>query len=244
MMFLDESGNHDLRRIDPSYPVFVLGGIIAERSYVREVIDPVFRRFKRRHFGRDDIVLHTVDMHKGRGNYGFLTDPSCRTEFFVDLNAMLEGLEFQVIACVVKKVEHVHRYEAEAADPYHVALKYLVERFCLDLGQELDSGFICAERRNPGLDFGLLEVWEELRRAGTEHISAAEIDAKILELDLKDKRPNLSGMQLADLVITPIERHVAGKLAKPNEVRWEVVERKLRKVNGEYLGPGLIIRPR
>lgn len=244
MMFLDESGNHDLRKIDPVYPVFVLGGVIVERSYVREVIDPEFRQFKIRHFGRDGVVLHTVDMHRGRGDYGFLTDPAHRAAFYTDLNEMLERLEYQVVACVVKKTEHIQRFGENAADPYHIGLEYLVERFCLELGSATDSGFICAERRNPGLDDSLLAVWHELLQSGTRHTSGREIDSKIVGIDLKDKRPNLSAMQLADLVITPIGRHVAQRPQKEFEVQWAVIEKKLRRIRGEYLGPGLIVRPK
>lgn len=242
-MYLDESGNHDLRKIDPAYPVFVLGGAIIERSYIRQVIEPELRQFKMAHFGREDVILHTVDMSKGRGDYAFLADPLRRTTFYSELNGMLRRLDYQVVACVVKKPEHVLRYGANAADPYHTSLKYLVERFCLELGQEDDSGFICAEKRNSGLDTGLINVWSELLRSGTEHVTSKEIDAKIVGLDLKDKRPNLAGMQLADLVITPIGRHIAGKPHKLHEVHWTVVESKLRRVNGTYEGPGLIIRP-
>jgi hypothetical protein len=33
MLFLDESGDHNLAIIDPQYPVFVLGGVVLEKSY-------------------------------------------------------------------------------------------------------------------------------------------------------------------------------------------------------------------
>ena len=33
VMFLDESGDHNLAVIDPSYPLFVLGGVIVDQRY-------------------------------------------------------------------------------------------------------------------------------------------------------------------------------------------------------------------
>lgn len=33
VLFLDESGDHNLSLIDPQYPVFVLGGAIVEKEY-------------------------------------------------------------------------------------------------------------------------------------------------------------------------------------------------------------------
>lgn len=245
VLFLDESGDHNLRRVNPVYPVFVRGGIIVDRAYTRDVIDPRMRRFKQRFFGREDVILHTVDMGKGRGDYAFLADPLIRTNFFASLNSMLRELEYLVIACVIKKPEFVAKYGNNAQDPYMYCLEILVERFCQELGDTLDGGFICAEKRNPGLDRELLDAWQKLIAPGGGIVSMppSEIDARIVRLDLKDKMPNLAGSQLADLVITPIGRHVAGMPPKENEVQWSVVETKLRRVSGDSIGRDLVIRP-
>src|SRR5688500_14838361 len=42
LLYLDESGNHDLRptKINPRYPVFALGGVVVDRAYERTVIAP------------------------------------------------------------------------------------------------------------------------------------------------------------------------------------------------------------
>jgi hypothetical protein len=53
----------------------------------------------------------------------------------------------------------------------------------------------------------------------------------------------LAGMQLADLMVTPIGRHILKSPVKPNRVQWNVVESKLRRVDERYLGVGLVIRP-
>lgn len=238
VMFLDESGDHNLKRINRNYPVFVLGGVIVDRAYAREVIEPTVRQFKLDHFGRDDVILHTVDMSKGRDDYGFLADP-----FYAELNAMLQRLEYKVVACVIRKDELVEKYGINAVDPYMYSLDILVERFCKELGTAVDGGFICAEKRNPGLDRELMEAWEKLRRIGTDYASAREIDEKIIGLDLKDKKPNIAGMQLADLIITPVGRHVAKTPIRLNEVEWRVAESKLRRAGGSYRGRGLVIRP-
>jgi hypothetical protein len=245
MMYLDESGDHNLKSINPVYPVFVLGGVIVERAYVRDVIEPRMRQFKREHFERDDVILHTVDMGKGRGDYAFLANPTRRAAFYADLNAMLRELDYKVAACVIKKPDHMRKYGLNAADPYMYSLDILVERFCKELGDELDAGFICAEKRNPGLDRDLMRAWQTLiiSGTGTGYVNSSEIDKKIIALDLKDKTPNLAGMQLADLVITPIGRHVAGRPVKAEEVQWTVVEGKLRRHEKSYHGSGLVVRP-
>ncbi len=191
------------------------------------------------------MILHTVDMGRGGGEYTFLSDSVLRTSFYSDLNTMLQELEYKVVACVIKKPEHVAQYKNNAVDPYHYSLDILIERFCKELGTELDRGFICAEKRNPKLDSDLMEAWETLLTsgAGTGYATSKEIDKKIVGFTLRDKKPNLAGMQLADLVITPIGRHVAGKTPKADQVQWGVVESKFRRHMGRYKGVGLVILP-
>jgi len=244
-MYLDESGDHNLKRINARYPLFVLGGVIVDRAHVRDVIEPEMRSFKQKFFGRDDVILHTVDMGRGRDEYGFLADPGHRATFYTELNAMLQAWNYLVVACVIDKQAHVATHGASATDPYMYSLDILVECFCSELGDELDSGFVCAERRNPGLDRELMEAWLQLVRGtrGTGTMKSHEIDARIVGFDLHDKKPNLAGMQLADLVITPIGRHINRQPVKDNEIQWSVVEEKLKRVSGSYMGQGLIIRP-
>jgi hypothetical protein len=242
-MFLDESGTHKLTKIEPTYPVFVLGGVVIDRAYVRDVIEIEMNQFKQRYFGRTDIVLHTVEMNNGTGDYAFLADTATRTAFYDDLHTHLQSWDYKVIACVIKKPELVKRYGTAAKDPYMYSLDILVERFCNELDEELDAGFICAEKRGGSLDRELMIAWENLRTRGTRYMGAHQIDCRIVSLDLRDKKPNLAGMQLADLVITPIGRHIVGATPKPNRVRWPVVEGKLRRVKGAYMGYGLVIRP-
>lgn len=241
MLFLDESGDHNLhpKKINPHYPVFVLGGVIVNRAHVRNVIEPEMRQFKQAHFGREDVILHTVDMGKGRRNYGFLANPGKRRRFYADLSSLLDQWDYQVVACVFDKPRYIQQFTSPL-DPYHYGIELLVERFCAELGDKTDAGFICAEMRNPGLDRELMAAWERLKRTGTDHALSAEIDRKIIDFSLKDKQPNMAGLQLADLAVTPIGRHAVGKAPTSNEVQWEVVERKLQRVGG---ATGLIIRP-
>lgn len=245
VMYLDESGDHNLKRISASYPIFVLGGVIVDRAYGREVVDPALREFKLKFFGRDDVILHTVDMGRNEGDYAFLADADVRAEFYADLNGMLDTLEYNVVACAVKKPELLEKYGENASDPYMYALEILIERFCIELGEKRDGGFVCAEKRDPKLDRRLIAAWENLRTlgAGTGFASANIIDERIVGFDLRDKKPNLACMQLADLVITPIGRRVAGRPIKSHQVQWTVVERKLRRDRGRYIDAGLIILP-
>ena len=43
VLFLDESGDHNLTVIDPNYPVFVLGGVIVDQEYADGPLAEAFR---------------------------------------------------------------------------------------------------------------------------------------------------------------------------------------------------------
>jgi hypothetical protein len=98
-----------------------------------------------------------------------------------------------------------------------------------------------AERRDPTLDRGLDLAWLNLKIQGTRFMQAKTIDDRIVGLNLRAKTDNLAGLQLADLVVTPIGRHVLGK---PDRDDWAVVREKFRRsLKGKIEGFGLVVLP-
>jgi hypothetical protein len=152
LLFLDESGDHNLVKIDPSYPVFVLGGVIVERAYVSSVVTPRMQQFKLDFFGRDDVILHTAEIARTKGAFTILKDIHVRAAFYAELNAMMRELEYKVVACAIHKDRHLAKYGVNAVDPYMYSLEVLVERFCHEIGDVPDAGLIYAEKRDPLLD--------------------------------------------------------------------------------------------
>ena len=129
-----------------------------------------------------------------------------------------------------------------ALDPYLLSLDVLVELFCLDLGDVFGGGVIVAEKRDAVLDRQLDVAWLNLKIRGTRFLQAKAIEKRLLGLNLRDKSENVAGLQLADLVVSPIGRHVLGKPAKED---WSIVESKLRRgPNGSYDGYGLVSLPK
>lgn len=242
VMYLDESGEHRLSSINDKYPVFVLGGVIADRAYVREVIDPAFQAFNRRFFGTEEVVLHTVDIRKNAGVFAALGDPGFRREFFEHLNALIDSLDVQIVATVVDKHRYRETHGTTAQDPYLHCMESPVDHFCLVLGEARDSGFICAERRNVTLDRELTEAWEALRTgdAVRGYRRARHIEERIVGFEIRGKHPARAAMHLADLVVTPIGRYAAGKPQAENRIRWDVVAPKIQRINDVS---GLILRP-
>ncbi|MCO5176120.1 MAG: DUF3800 domain-containing protein [Thermomicrobiales bacterium] len=163
VMFLDESGDHSLSIIDPQYPLFVLGGVIVDQDYATGEMEERVRQFKLDLFGRDDIILHTADITRSKGAFSKMRHTVFREQFYSNLNELIRSLDFQVIACVIRKNEHYERYGLDAIDPYMLSLNVLVERFCFEIGETPSGGLIVAEKRNPTLDHQLEIGWLNLR---------------------------------------------------------------------------------
>ena len=171
-LFLDESGDHNLSVIDPNYPIFVLGGVIVDNDYAEGPLTEELNRFKREMFGHDAIILHTADIVRNRNGFEALKDSRFRNRFYNGLNDLMQNLSYSIVACVIRKYEHLRRYMGAARDPYHLSLNVLVERFCLDIGNVGNGGSIVAESREPTLDRGLKLAWSELKTRGTGYIPA------------------------------------------------------------------------
>jgi hypothetical protein len=246
VMFLDESGNHALDVLDPDYPLFVLGGIIVDRTYARTVLERRILTLKYEFFGDPDIVLHTADIVRAKNGFEALKDVVFRDRFYEALNTLMRDLEYTVVACVIKKDEHLRKYGARAADPYMYALEVLVERFCRSIHEDdeagggVDGGIMFAEKRRPDLDHQLNLAWEKLKKRGAWYMNSTAIKERIVDLSLKDKSLNIAGLQLADLVVSPIGRAMMGK---PTREDWAIVESKFRRVGSRHLGPGLVVLP-
>lgn len=237
-LFLDESGSHNLAVIDPQYPLFVLGGVIIEQRHLEEVVQPELDRLKRDLFGSERLVLHTADLTRNRRGFESLKDAEVRSRFYQKLNTLMARWEYAVIACVVRKEEHLRRYGVGALDPYLLSLGVVLEGFLFEVGEE--EGAVVLERRGYPLDRQLELAWENLKVQGTEHLRGAELARRVTSFTLHPKRENLAGLQLADLVVTPIGRRVLGKRTHED---FRIIERKFRRVGNSYKGVGLTVLP-
>ena len=188
-LYLDESGDHNLTVVDPQFPVFVLGGVIVDQDYAEGPLTDALNEFKREMFGRTDIILHTADIVRRRRDFEILKEDGLRERFYHELNQLMDYLSYTVIACAIRKNEHVDRYGVTAMNPYMLSLEVLVERFCYDVGSVADGGLIIAERRERSLDRGLELAWENLTAQGTRFLRPRTIATRIVALNLREKAP-------------------------------------------------------
>jgi hypothetical protein len=241
ILFLDESGDHNLVKIDQSHPIFVLGGVVANKDYALGEMTDKVNQFKMDLFNTTNIILHTADFTRQKNGFEALIDRGFCENFYQRLNKLISELDITIIACAVKKQSHFERYGFEAVDPYHLSLNVLVERFCYMIEKE-KKGIIVAEARDSTLDRQLDIAWLNLKISGTHFMQAVEINQKIKSLETRTKQDNLAGLEIADIIVTPIARRI---LKRQSRIDLEIIKNKMRKNHlGEITGYGLVILPK
>lgn len=239
LVFVDESGDHGLATIDPSYPVFVLVFAIIEKAVYADRIVPAILRLKFRYFGHDQVILHEHDIRKTKSPFGILREASVRESFMQDLDELVRGAEFTLVASVIRKEDLRARY-ATPRNPYHVAMAFGLERVFLELrnARGCDGGttHVLFERRGDKED---AEAELEFRR-----VCAANATNEVFPFDpvMCLKACNSPGLQLADLLARPIGRSIID----PDQANraYRIIETKFRRnPNGNIHGWGLKVFP-
>ena len=242
ILFLDESGDHNLTLIDPQHPIFVLGGVIANRDYALGEMTEKWDAFKKDLFGTATIILHTADFTRQKNGFERMKDRVFCENFYQKLNQLLFELDITIVTCAIKKQQLMEKYGLEALDPYHLSLNVLVERFCFMIEDNTSKGQIIAEARDTTLDRQLDLAWLNLKISGTRYMQAINIDKKIDHLSIKTKEDRLAGLEIADAIVTPVARHVLGRKSR---IDVDMLKNKMRRSHaGEVNGYGLVVLPK
>lgn len=204
IFYADESGDHSLVTVDPTFPVFVLS-ICGFRigDYCQRVV-PSIQRFKFKYFGHDMVVLHEREIRKQMNDFVILTEMRLREEFMAELSQIIAAMPFKIFAVIIDKAEFKADFFPD--NPYVVALRYCLEEVYRFLRSKRIADrryFFIFERRGPKEDRDL-EL--EFRRI-TDGENVFRTPFPGFNIRFADKRSNSTGMQLADLTARPIGLH-------------------------------------
>jgi hypothetical protein len=234
-IYVDESGDHSLESINPEYPLFVLAFCLAAKADYRAQIAPEMAGFKHHWFGHEAVVLHAHEIRKEKGDFKFLFDRKVRERFLDDLTALMDRLSYTLIVSAIDKVRLNHQY-AEPDNPYSIAMQFCLERaffYLREQGEVEKLTHVLVESRGRKEDADLELVFRRICDGANAFGHRLPFEVVFV-----DKKQNLAGLQLADLVCHPIGRH----LLKPGQKNraYEVVEKKFRRSGGGRLeGYGL-----
>lgn len=235
LVFVDESGDHGLDKIDAQYPVFVLLFVIIKKQDYISQICPSVQRFKMKFWGHDEVVLHEHDMRKPVGDFKFLLEPNIRAVFIEELNELISQLPLTIIAVVIDKSQMRMKY-ADPRSPYHYGMEVGLERVWMhlnDLGQTDKTTSIVVERRGATEDSDLELAFRRVC-AGANKLGKSFP----FQIVMIPKSANSIGLQAADLMARSIGIH----FLRPDQSNraYEIIKNKFRKSpSGEIKGWGL-----
>lgn len=249
ILFIDETGDHSLAKIDKQYPVFVLSGVIIDEDYHEQKLTALLNSFKIKHFGTKEINLHSKEMTHPQSAknklYMKFLDPDFRRKFYKDFEHLLNKADISVVACVIMKNKHFANYGLEAKDPYLLSFDNLLNRLIFDLSND-EKGKIVAESRNSVLDNQLEIAYLTTRIEGTNKVRPAEIKLKLdSSIKFMQKSDNIAGLEISDMVASPIARHYLGKKERPgHQLSYESVFGKVRNIKGRWENIGITVLPK
>jgi hypothetical protein len=244
VVYVDESGDHSLASINPDFPVFVLALCVIHKRHYAEKIIPAVEKLKFNYFGHDSVVLHEHDIRKQKGDFAFLSHLPTRLEFVGQLSSIMDASNFILIACVVDKAR-MSKSEGASTNPYHIALDICLEclrGFLAEKKQDHLQTHVVVECRGKKED---RELELEFRRicdgnnAGNRQLP--------FDVVFADKKTNLAGLQLADLVARPVGLNYI-RPAQANQA-FDMLKRKFycnggrEHVGSGYENVGLMIYP-
>ena len=202
LVFVDESGDHSLTRINPQHPVFVLAFVIIRKSDYIGTLCPALQHFKMRYWGHDEVVLHEHEIRKPQDAFSFLLRRPVRERFLEELTALMEAMPATIVAVLIDKPAFAAGPDDPATGVYDHAMKIGIDavfRFLIEAGQAEQRTPVIVECRGRKED-------RELELAFRRHCDVGGTHARPLPFDLVmvPKTSNSAGLQIADLVARPI----------------------------------------
>jgi hypothetical protein len=223
LVFIDETGDHSLEKIDSDFPVFAIAGVIFDPT---DYPDAVFRfnRLKLNYFNHEGVIIHSREIASREGDFVFLNNKERRENFLSEISLQINLTKMSIVGAATKKEELKNRYH-NPWNPYDISFHFVLEKiFKYACNEEIDYIHFIAESRGRKEDKELHKVFENFKKkdkTGTIRMFPRFIDEKKLDkihmrLEFRKKQSNIIGHQIADLVVSPIARTVLKKKDHPS----------------------------
>jgi hypothetical protein len=207
-MFVDEFGSPGRSGYATANERFLsLTGVIVSDYEFERFLTPQLEELKERHFGRmpdgTPIVLHRVDLLKGRPPFGAMRDAFKRAYFERELIDYLRWLDCTVVTVVLDKKAYEKQTGGEwRAHPYHLCMEVLLERFLMFLDGKGGQGRVVSEARGMREDQYLGRAVDYFYAPGNAYFDRLRPALRFPEGCVRTvpKSQNNAGLQVADLV--------------------------------------------
>lgn len=262
VMGLDENGSSDLvsikRKIDAGSPIdisikdFTLTGVVFNRSNY-ETLKQQMNDVKYSFWdgGLSDykgelkrVCFHSREIRKREHPFNKIN----YDDFIPALSKMIDSIPTRIFSCYIDKEKHFKRYKTPD-HPYHVAVRFILERYCKGLNDANKKGVIIIESRGPKEDkFVLGHILEIIEKGSTQNSSnhfknlvGVYFNPKWWVAD--NNQSSFVVLELADLISFPIHKYARNQCsAEFKDQSFSMIEKNIYKYP-KYIGWGLKIWP-
>lgn len=214
-LFVDEVGNGDMKAAaaDPNARYLSLTGYLTRQSTHEIVIQPRMDDMKAELFGHTPdkpVILHRREIVRREGAFQCLRNEETSERFNTWLLDFLDRVPALVFTVQINKSDHLNKYTAWRHDPYHYCMQCMLERYVMWLSWHNFNGDVLIEARGKEPDRKLAASYERLYNHGTRYVSKNTFQNTLLtkKLQLRSKKANIAGLQIADLIAHPSARHM------------------------------------
>ncbi len=180
-------------------------------------------------WGNRNVIFHSRDIRKCEKEFRILVDLAIKNDFYEKVNKIVSMPNYSIIASAVKQAEYIDKFGGLEENVYDVALSFVIEQAVIILGQ-IDTNaelVIIIERRGTKEDKQLLSHFKKVCTTGLGNATPETLQKLCAGFIFHNKKENINGLQLADLVAYPIARHVLAP-DKPNQA-FEVLKPRIYK---------------
>lgn len=238
-LYIDESGDHVFKKLDSTNHRYLclLGCWFRALEY--RAFHAALEVMKQEHLPHnpdEPIVLHREDLINRRGPFGVFREPGRREAFDNALLDVIAQAEFKFVAIVIDKKAVIDSYGATAAHPYHLAMGFMLQRYCGLLNHISRCGDVMAESRGGREDRLLKDSYERSYQRGAWQQPSRFFQEALTtrQLKLKAKKTNIAGLQLADILGHPVKQEVLRKYGRLNSPAAPFAIRLLEVVRGKF----------
>jgi hypothetical protein len=229
MVFVDESGDHQLNKYPKDFPMFVLAFVIISKDEYCDHLLPRFSRLKLKYFPDVSTIFHEREIRKAEKRFAFLTNADMRKSFQSDLSALMTEIDYKVAAVAINKEEKINRGML-TEDLYELGVKHGLAKIECFLKSQNDFNYttVTFESRafsTDGYRQGDEKLYKYFKETANENFG----------IEIHIKSAGGLGLQFADLIARPIGIHVL----RPNQSNraWDIIK-------GKMCQDGLVLLPK
>ncbi|OGM97310.1 MAG: hypothetical protein A2817_03565 [Candidatus Yanofskybacteria bacterium RIFCSPHIGHO2_01_FULL_39_8b] len=227
LLSLDETGKASFNH--PS-KLFILSGVVIPEKY-KQKLDNKIRRLKKKFFNDEEVVFHSRDMSRRKGQFAILQDPKKELQFWSEFISIANNDEVSLLFVVVNKEKAKALCWLERTILKRAYRKILEEFAAKQLIKT--NGKIIAES-DPSQDIYLIEAHNLIQANGVSDgsISAGEYRQKITSLSLVNKSNFDVDIQMADSLALIAGIIYESKFLKNNTIKLNKIEKmKVRLID-------------